>query len=877
MDNIKEMAKLVAHYIKGEEKKTKAYDTAAKVKRIDNGIAYVEIPGGVDETPVKLTIDAKKGDTVQVRVANGTAWLVGNRTAPPTDDAEAIVAKTIANSADYKASNAMDSATIAKAAADEAVISAATAKSAADDANDILDDMEAAATAAGTTLEGIYADAETAKTNAQTAITNAGLAQTAANEAKASALNANEYASRALANLSTVESVAETLTWVTEHGTMTLTTDVTLDPTHVYFVREAGGDYHVGSYYYNVVVDPDVADIGSYYELTIDESLQNYVGTHLALDSEGLWLLPAASGTNKVLIATGAGGTYTTAGTYIIDSGGNTVASFRANGATIGSNSTFNVRLSASDLQFYNQSALLAYFSAGLYPTLKILGRYGLVNTDLNPYYLQISPTDSNNDTLGRVDIMAPVNDGDNILRAEDINGNALVDLYYDQSNAKAHMDISGNITTTGNITAGDVNIASGKHYKINGTALAASDVGALPDYTLSIHDGTGGNPRVVKFCTIDYSACDSNNGVFIKIGMRAGHGNGSSYNELEDVMISVDYSGTVNIDIYRYYAASVTYDGTTHYYGDVLYTNDTTNKVVKCYVLMGQYSDVYMQPYAKLNGSSKGTITQHTGTSIKDLSGAYTFGNVFWLDGRTKQDILITGTNIKTINGSNVLGSGNLTVTDSSKLPLTGGQLTGDTELYGTDAVFGLKAPAATNSPILRFQRGTLDDNYNDWQIQDRGGYLYFDERGQGSTTWTNRAYIDTSGVIYASYFSGSGSMLTGVQSTLSTETISPTITASTGTTVSTTGRQYGNIITLQLQFRNTSSTASGSNLYVGSISQAAYKPPINVTGATYYGSTPLIGMIDTTGAITIRNASASALTIGSSYSATITWTYLV
>ena len=71
------------------EKKPKAYDTGATVLRIENGTAWVRIPGGVDETPVKLTIDAKVGDVVQVRVSDGSAFLVGNATAPPTDDTTA--------------------------------------------------------------------------------------------------------------------------------------------------------------------------------------------------------------------------------------------------------------------------------------------------------------------------------------------------------------------------------------------------------------------------------------------------------------------------------------------------------------------------------------------------------------------------------------------------------------------------------------------------------------------------------------------------------------------------------------------------------------------------------------------------------------------
>ena len=110
MDSVKELAKQIAGYIKG--KKTRAYDTAAEVRRIVGNTAYVHIPGGVPETPVKLTIDAKVGDTVQVRVANSTAWLVGNSTAPPTDD-------TKAKEADANAGKAMNKAKEAETIAEE--------------------------------------------------------------------------------------------------------------------------------------------------------------------------------------------------------------------------------------------------------------------------------------------------------------------------------------------------------------------------------------------------------------------------------------------------------------------------------------------------------------------------------------------------------------------------------------------------------------------------------------------------------------------------------------------------------------------------------------------------------------------------------------
>lgn len=199
-------------------------------------------------------------------------------------------------------------------------------KDATDQSAQLLSEMEDYAQQAGTTLTGIYQDAEDAKTNAQ---------------------NASEYASRALGNLSTVQSVAETLNWITQHGTMTLTTDTALDPSHVYFVADQNGDYVVGGVHYSVVSEPDTANISTYYELSIDESLNNYVGTHLAVDSEGLWLIPGTNG-NKVLIATGSGNTYTTAGTYIIgkDNGTDVIlAQFLSTGAVIGQTDNVHVEI----------------------------------------------------------------------------------------------------------------------------------------------------------------------------------------------------------------------------------------------------------------------------------------------------------------------------------------------------------------------------------------------------------------------------------------------------------------------------------------------------------------------------------------------------
>lgn len=101
--------------------KTSAYDTTATVIRIEGQTAWVHIPGGVNETPASLTIDAKPGDIVQVRVSGGRAFLVGNSTAPPTDDTKANKAKTAADEAKNTASKAKETADGAKDSADSAI------------------------------------------------------------------------------------------------------------------------------------------------------------------------------------------------------------------------------------------------------------------------------------------------------------------------------------------------------------------------------------------------------------------------------------------------------------------------------------------------------------------------------------------------------------------------------------------------------------------------------------------------------------------------------------------------------------------------------------------------------------------------------------
>lgn len=84
---LNEFIKEIASTMK--QSKTKAYDTVAKVLRVDEKTAYVHIDGGADETPAQMAINCKAGDSVKIRVSGGRAWLTGNLTSPPTDDTAA--------------------------------------------------------------------------------------------------------------------------------------------------------------------------------------------------------------------------------------------------------------------------------------------------------------------------------------------------------------------------------------------------------------------------------------------------------------------------------------------------------------------------------------------------------------------------------------------------------------------------------------------------------------------------------------------------------------------------------------------------------------------------------------------------------------------
>ena len=257
-------------------------DAIATVSRRDaDGTVWVAFDGATSDTPVSTVLSAVSvGERVRVSIHGGRVTIVGNSTSPgvglgAVDDAimptrrVADASISLAREAKLAANSAVSDAGIAKSAAEAATRDAATAKEAA---------------------ESAVQDARVAHVAADEAKTDAISARISATDAKASAERANTAANDALTQLSVVEDVAGTLSWISEHGTFTPTEDTEVVEGTVYFS-------HDGTDYVPVVPtgDEDPSAEG-WYVLDVTESQADYVMSHLAVTASGLWVLPGGIG-----------------------------------------------------------------------------------------------------------------------------------------------------------------------------------------------------------------------------------------------------------------------------------------------------------------------------------------------------------------------------------------------------------------------------------------------------------------------------------------------------------------------------------------------------------------------------------------------------
>lgn len=367
-----------------QSKKSAPYDTQAEVRRVDGDTAWVHIPGGVDETPVQLTTNAKKGDIVQVRVSGGRAWLYGNATSPPTDD-------TKADKADQKAAKALET----MAVIDNRVVEAEVR------IGEVESNIGGLETRVGT-AEGKITTVEGDITNLQGRV-----------------IDAEEDIDDTLKGLALAQNVIGTLAWITAHSKVT--TDQTPVSEKAYYIKNQDGTY-------TIVTDTTgkIPVSEGWYEM--DEAMENYIALHLAMTNDGLvvtkdnskWkvlvkdngidIIDGTGGLNKVVASYGSGISFDSTrqftignnNTYITfdPSNGGSIFIGGGNNVSIGSGKTLDevitkeamVRISANSINWdATGNMTAAILTANLYMDGILAGNNVLITS--YAWYKDIDPT----------------------------------------------------------------------------------------------------------------------------------------------------------------------------------------------------------------------------------------------------------------------------------------------------------------------------------------------------------------------------------------------------------------------------------------------------------------------------------------------------
>lgn len=430
-----------------------ASEHQATVLRTDNdGTIWVSIDDGAEETPcVGTYADSKPGDTVKVEISEGRATIVGNATSPAATSRTVEVVRGVAEDAGDMAGRALDAAGVAEQAAVDALQSADTAATAAGQAQSSA--AQAVEDAAVASEQAISAQGSATQANEYAVGALMGLSDV---EKVVGALNwITEHGSWSPTQDETIEPGKQY--YVIDGGSYSpvqdptdddmfsysLTSDVEIDPEKTYYERVVEYTYALtqdteivsGKTYYEQVVtyeyeltqdveldptktyyvliegefvvveEPDVADIGTYYEqsqevsydavaepdaedlptyyertehvsyvaveepvladlptyyerttlyyeLSVDVSVQNYIASHLSLTDDGLNLTADSSKYRAVLA---------TDGLRILDPQGNVVG---VHGQEIQLGSTSGIYFSATSnvLSFRTVDQLIAWF-----------------------------------------------------------------------------------------------------------------------------------------------------------------------------------------------------------------------------------------------------------------------------------------------------------------------------------------------------------------------------------------------------------------------------------------------------------------------------------------------------------------------------------
>lgn len=191
------------------------------------------------------------------------------------------------------------------------------------------------------------------------------------------------------------------------------------------------------------------------------------------------------------------------------------------------------------------------------------------------------------------------------------------------------------------------------------------------------------------------------------------------------------------------------------------------------------------------------------------------------------KQDTLVSGTNIKTINGESILGSGDIVISggsDGEFLPLTGGMIDGNLEVAG-----GFYADSVTTE---LFEDGST------------GAQLKFNTNGikVKSTTGSSNVVLDITVLGEGTKFLSDD----GTYKSIDTSGGSIPVVEISGTSVALTANQFAILTTVQTSTLTVTLNAVEDdtvyNEYMMQFSTGAIAPTVNFPSSVLWEETPVI-----------------------------------
>lgn len=85
------------------------------------------------------------------------------------------------------------------------------------------------------------------------------------------------------------------------------------------------------------------------------------------------------------------------------------------------------------------------------------------------------------------------------------------------------------------------------------------------------------------------------------------------------------------------------------------------------------------------------------------------------------------------------------------------------------------------------------------------------------------------------------------------------------------------GNVVQLLVSVRKTSATASGKDVFKGTINETAIRPKATASGSSYYASHAIGGTVITAGQIVVRNTSQTAFATSASQPINMSFMYMI